>query len=278
MKDISIMGPARIGNKWVWPDGTTLPVVSGGSDLSQNQGTPPPPPDPAGQGGTPPPPPAGGTPPPPPGTPPPPAGNQADALSKLNEWMKSIAAREKNEGRASVEKDIAERLGMTLDDAAKVLNQHNEAEREKMTAAERKEADAKKLREDARTEAKQARALIEEVLKQDALMNLGMTREQAKGATNLVQAEIANTPEATLANIVAGAEQVKMLYPQLFGSNGVRPADSANRGTIPPGNGGGSNTARDRALARLRQEQGGRLRNDIQEGRPPELDYRRSGY
>lgn len=252
--------PRRVGNVWLWPDGTKLPVVSGGTDTPP--GTPP-----ANPPAT-----------PPPGTPPPSGGGSgptAESLDKLNEWMRGIAAREKAEGRASVEKQIAETLGMTLEEAKKLVDAKVEADRAQMTEAERKFDDAKKLREDGRNDKREAEKLIMDMLKQDALMDLGMTRVQAKGAVDLLQADVANSPEMTMANIAAGAQQVKVAYPQLFTPTRSGPPDSTTRGA-PPANNGGGNDARDRATARLRERRGGTLRSDAQhEQRRPEMDYTR---
>lgn len=248
------------------------------SDPGQTQppGSPPP--------GTPPASPPAPTPPPPPSG----GGGDVDALHKLNEWAKSWGAREKAEGRAAVEKQIAENLGMTLEEAKVVLDKHRESEQANLTEAEKKLLDAQKEREKARGETQIANQVVFEVLASDALVNLGLTREQAKGLIPLVKVEGSPTGESMVAAIVAAAQNVRNLYPQFFPADGSpagggssnggapggqgRPPDSATRGApaSPPASG---SDAKERARARLRDRRGGRLRTDPQP--PPEYDYTR---
>jgi hypothetical protein len=232
----------------------------------------------AGNTGTPP----AGTPPPPP--PPPPGdkpGATKDQLDNLNTWAQSFAAREKAEGKAAVERDIAEKLGMTLDEAATLLESAKETERAKMTEAERKLAEAGDKETKVSAVQQSANQIIYDGLCQDALMSLGMDRDQAKAATGLMKVKGQPTVEA----FVAAAEAVRVGFPQLFASSGGNggpgatdgqrrgPVDSATPGG-PPAGGSGGETAKDRALARLRKEKGGRLKMDLLP-RQDEIDQRR---
>jgi hypothetical protein len=240
-------------------------------------GSPPtgaPPPSPAGQPPAAPPP---GSPPPPPPAPGQPSDpGFAERLNKLNEWAQKWGAREKADGRASVEREIAEKLGMSLDDAATLIQKGREAEQANMTEAEKKLAEAAERETKANTRYQEGTQLLRDMMCQDALMAQGMTREQARQAVPLMNIQ----GQVTLDSIVAAAEAVRLGFPQLFaapagGGNGQPgPVDSATRGG-PPSNPSPGSTARDRALARLRSEQGGRLRSDPIQA-PPEMDYRRS--
>lgn len=230
-------------------------------------------------------PPQGGS---PPGQPP--ANNPThDELAAIQAWGNSFAAREKAEGRASVEREIAEKLGCTLDEAAEFLKKAREADQASMTEAQRLMTQAQEKDTKATAATQAAHQMIYDGLREDALVQQGMSREQAKLSRNLIHIE----GEVTVESVVAAAERIKLGFPQMFnasppppsgdgGGNGAPgspdrqhggPVDSTTRGTPTPGQGGGQ-TAKDRALARLRSESPtGRLKLD---GPPPEMDYRRS--
>lgn len=242
------------------------------------------------QGAPPPPPPTPGYPPPAPPAPapppPPPTGASADELHRLNQWAQSFAAREKAEGRAAVEKDIAEKLGMTLEEAAEFVKRMKDADAANLTEAQRLHQEGTEAKTQAERLAAEAHQIILDSLRQDALMRLGMTREQAVQAQGMLQ-----LPETvTLEGVVAAADALKLGFPQLFpagsstgnghGAPGSTerhqggPVDTATRGGPPPATGSGS-SAKDRALARLRtQSPSGRLKSDPLPP-PSEFDYQR---
>lgn len=217
-----------------------------------------------------------------PGTPPP-AGDK-DKLDSLNSWAKSFGAREKAEGRASVERDIAEKLGMSLEDAARLIGAGKEAEESKLSEAEKKLARAEERNRESRELSKSAHQVILDTLKRDALQDLGMTKDQARASVELVNVDISGP--VTLESVVEAAAATRLLFPQLFtatppppgghGTNGADrqgPPDSANRSVAPPP-GGTGNAARDRAVARL-VERHQRVNPPRILQREPEIDAQR---
>lgn len=230
---------------------------------------------------TPPPPPSGTPPVPPTPTPPapvpPPPDNRSD-LDKLAAWANSWGAKEKQEGRAQVERDVAEQLGMTLSEAKGFIDKAKEAQLANLSEAEQKLVKAEEKNTETRQMREAANAVIKDSIAQDSLMDLGMSREGAKQYASLLQVQFDSKmdDEAKVAAIVQSASQFKTMYPDLFavGSGNGRqgPTDSATRGGQPSAGQGGE-TPRDRAIARLRKEQGGRLKTDLPQ--PPEMDYTR---
>ena len=182
-----------------------------------------------------------------------------DDLTKLRDWAQSFAAREKQEGRNSVLKDVAEKLGMNLDDAAKLIQSGKEAEEAKLTEAEKRLARATERNEEARKLNRQAEQIILDTLKIDALMDLGMSRAAARASTDLVKVDTSGT--VSVESVVEAATATRAIFPQLFtatppppgghAGNGdrLRPTDSASRAVAQPAAPG--NSARERAEARL---------------------------
>jgi len=220
----------------------------------QGQGQPPPPtPPPTGQGQPPPP-------------PPPTGGADLDKLNQLNQWAQSFGAREKAEGRASVERDVAEKLGMTLDEAAAFVKEQKDRAAAALPEAEQKLLKSEEARQEAQRVRQEAYGIIRDALATDALMDLGMPRQVAKQYAPMVQFQFTSGMDdgARVAAVVAGAEQFKSVYPQMFvavGGNGRGPTDTATRGGQPPTSQGGE-SSKDRANARLRERLGRRLSTD----------------
>lgn len=183
--------------------------------------------------------------PPTPTTPPPPPPPTPDPLSALNTWAQSIGAREKAEGRDSAAKAAAEQLGMTVEEAAAFITEKKEAERAGMAEADRKLAEA--TDKEAAAERKQAEATNRELNaeKRAALVDAGLSKDQAKLLVDLVKVDTADWDEAKVETAVA---ELKKVMPQLFtpgaedeegeppagtSPRASGPADSAPRGGLP---------------------------------------------
>jgi hypothetical protein len=214
-----------------------------------------------------PPAPTPGTPPPPPSPPPPPAGGDKDALDRLNTWAQSFGAREKAEGKAAVEREVAEKLGMTLEEAAAFVTKAKEDHAASLSEAEQKLLKAEESKTEARRYREEAHDIVRRTLAADALEDLGMPRQSARHYAGMVQPAFTQgmNDDARVAAIVAAAQQLKDTYPDLFAAGGGNgrpgPTDTATRGGRPPTSQGGE-TPRDRAQARLRERRGGRLSSD----------------
>lgn len=192
----------------------------------------------------------------PPPAPTPPAGPSAEELQRLDAWKQAQVVQSQAEARQAVLNEVAQQLGCSLEEAATRLKAATDANNAGLGEAERKLAEAQALGVSAAATNQAANQLILDTLKADALMDLGMTRNQARASVNLVQ-----TPaEVTVESVVAAAKNVKDLFPAMFGtpsgSGGApgAPVDSYTRGgPMPTGNAPVS--AIERGRARFAQTQ-----------------------
>lgn len=203
------------------------------------------------------------TPPPPPTPPvnqPPPPPPQPDPLAQLNTWAQSIGAKEKAEGKAAVLKEVKEKLGFdTLEDAAAFVEAQKTKERETLSEADRKLAEA--ADKEAAADRKVAEA-SEKALRADKLSGLIVAGLDAKAAAVLVDLVKVDANDYTDESIQDAIKTLKEAMPQLFPTDDGSgedeggkapsqggPPDSTPRGGQPPTPQG--KTAKDRAKARL---------------------------
>ncbi|WP_329131520.1 hypothetical protein OG552_10415 [Streptomyces sp. NBC_01476] len=188
----------------------------------------PPAPTPANMPGTPAnpaPPAAGGE----PGGNPPMVQITQDRLSKM-------MAAEKDDGRRSALRSIATAAGLDPDtvdlDPAKMgslLKQAQEAERQRMTEVERREADAAAAAEKAGRELAAAQAMTRAASLQMTLMGLGAAPGVLGDVTAILRNDLANVDNPTDDQIREAAEKLKARRPGDFGAQAP-----AAPGTPPP--------------------------------------------
>jgi hypothetical protein len=190
---------------------------------------------------------------------PPPAPPAGGDLEALNRWAQSIGAQQKNEGKAAAERALAEKLGMTPDEAATFIEEAKQKKLEGLEEADRKlaeatEKEAKAIKAQAEAD---ARALNAEI--RAALIEAGLDRTAASTVAPMVQVDAKDWDEA---KVTASVEALKKSLPQLFPESddegtqtppppgGPPPArDTTTRGNPPPPKVDGG--AKDRAKARL---------------------------
>jgi DNA-binding transcriptional MerR regulator len=224
----SLVGTVLDGGRlaWLFSDGTTLPVVAGGSD------TPPAPPSPPS------PPPAPPADPPKPADPPaPPAGP-----------TKADVDRAKAEAKRSTEAAIAEQLGCSIEEAKTILEERRKADDEKKDEATK----AKEAADAERAKAEQERAAAAgdrlTVRVERALLAAGVPIEEPKEvkegeeppktlldrARVQVLAEV--KPEDDDASVKSVVERLKAEVPAFFAATPAGGTPSSVPGQQPPNN------------------------------------------
>lgn len=244
--------PMRVGRFWLYPSGHICPVIAGASDTG---------PAPA---------PAGG-------------GLSADDLKALDDYGKSIGAREKDQGKRSGRKEVLEALGLDPEDfdpddvkalLEKARTDDEAAKGEAQAAKDKAERETTKARE----QQKAAAELIAKGIKREALRDAGVSKDNLDLAMGLIVIDGDVTEEAATAAVKtlsenpalatlfsgagdgggagggdggAGGDQGGPGAPGTgAGGTGGGAADSATGGGPPPGGGGQQKSALERGKER----------------------------
>ena len=191
--EVSLTGTEwdAVTRRWmnVFSNGKRLPVIAGGSDV-------PPPSDPPVNDDTPPP-------------------NPTTSKTVTSEEMARIAAREKEEGRRAAQRELAEQLGVSVEEAKQIISNHRTAEEQNKTEAQReKEAAAAERAAAAQEKAAAAeerhRARIER-----SIMLAGVTDEKRiERISRLLDVEVGADPDAVSSAVATLKEEM----PEIFGS------------------------------------------------------------
>ncbi|MGW5989559.1 hypothetical protein ACWFRT_13670 [Streptomyces anulatus] len=156
--------------------------------------------------------------------------------------LNTIMRDEKEEGRRAALRAIAESAGLNpdqvdLDQVGKLVKDAGEANRQRMTDIERREADAQAATDaaaqqvaDAEQKAATAHALAYEVQQQMALIRLGANPDDLADVTALLRNDLQGIDQPTEEQIREKAEALKARRPADFG--GTTPQ------TLPPAPGG----------------------------------------
>ncbi|MFD7867324.1 hypothetical protein [Streptomyces sp. NPDC059783] len=192
--------------------------------------------------------------------------------------LNTIMASEKEEGRRSALRALAESAGLNpdqvdLEQVGKLLKEAGEANRQRMTEVERREADAQATAEraaqqvaDAEKQAAAANALAYEAQQQMALIRLGANPDDLADVTALLRNDLNGIDQPTEDQIREKAEALKARRPGDFGGTPTPPIlppapGGAPAGGPPPRTPAGSKDAV-RDAARARAEQMGLRRPD----------------
>lgn len=198
-----------------------------------------------------PPEPSGGPP-----APPKPSGDQPFRTFADQKEFDSHAAGIKREAERNAAKALAEQLGMTVEEAKKVLTERQEAEQAKLTEVERREkaaADKEAAAAQREAEANRKARLADVSL---ALTTTGVRPDRVTYATNAVMADLPEDadPEA----ITATVAKVKEAIPEFFGEapQGTQKPPAPHLGGPPRNNGsnGGQLTGIEAGRERSRQQ------------------------
>lgn len=169
--------------------------------------------------------------------PPPPAPAPAPPRTFSQDEVNSIATREKAQGERAANAAVAEALGMTVEDAAKVI-----ADKKARDDAEKSELD--KANEQVNTLTDQVAKASGETLSAQtarlvdhAIIRAGVSDlDQVSAIGGLVKVE---ADEVNVDTVVAAVEQVRETFPQLFDDTGTgapKPAPKPGVNSNPTGN------------------------------------------
>lgn len=181
---------AQWGRWWLCSDGTIMPVVAGAADGGADDDEPDDdePDDDKGTKGKP----------------------------LTDEQLNRIAAREKAKGQRQAATEIAEKLGMPVDDAVKLIQQAQAQDAEKLTEAEKRErAAAEKEAAAERREAAAAQREHEANVR-DALREAGIPKAKVAKAARLLDVEVGASDD----DLAAEIETLRSEWSELFHGNG----------------------------------------------------------
>lgn len=168
-----------------------------------------------------------------------PGGDPAMVQITQDRLSKMMAA-EKNDGRTSALRAIAEAAGLdpnSIDPAqvGTLLKQAQEASRQQMTEVERREADAKTASEQAARETATAQELARTASLQITLVGLGAAPDALGDVTAILRNDLAGIVNPTPEQITETAAKLKERRPTDFGG-GTAPATAP--AALPPAPGG----------------------------------------
>lgn len=190
---------------------------------------------------------------PPAGDPPPDTGSAGDKDKSAEGEKKftqadvnKFATREKAEGKRAAEKALAESLGVSIEEAKKIIVKHQETEDATKSEAERERAAAVKEREAAEAAKREATAERHEAQIERALTKEGFDGDEKKLAR--VRRMITVEVGATYEDVLADVQEAKTDFPELFASKapedkdgkpGTRKLPSSDPSGKPPKPSGG---------------------------------------
>lgn len=234
-------GPIRIGRHWHFADGTVLPVVSGGDGPTD---------PPSGDAGS-----GGGA----PSTPAPaatapvaaPAATSAPATQPPAVDEKRI----RTEATKAANEALAKDLGVSVEDAKKIIGAQQAADAAKLSEAEKREQAAATAEAAANSKLANATVLERRLVIREALMNAGAA--SLDDATFLVERELGSDAD-TIEKLAESIDAVKARVPAMFAAGGA-PAAGAPSGAPaqqPPGapTGGALGVEAGRAAARAKRD------------------------
>ncbi len=221
LEDLLAETPQRVGRRWVWSDGTSVPVVAGGN------GEAPPADPPAGD--------------PPSADPPagdPPSGDPPKASAGAGLTQADVDKAKRDAKKAAIA-EVAATLGCTVEEAKALVDAKKAADDQQKTDAQ-KALEAAEARERAADEREKAAVLRERsALLKSALLTAKINDGRLDKAAKLVLSDLAD--DADEAAIAAAVESFAKDTPEWFTpAPGAPGSDPQGRG--PGGGAGGAKT------------------------------------
>lgn len=156
-----------------------------------------------------------------------PATPPAKAYSQ--EELNRIAAAEKEQGKRAAERDLADKLGVSLDEAADIIKQHREREEQNKTELDKAQSAAE--REKAQREAVERER---DLAKHDArLLEALVTAEVPAKKLGHVKKLVEVAPGASDEELAQAIAKVKEDVPELFAEQEAGDGKPAPKGTPP---------------------------------------------
>lgn len=176
-------------------------------------------------------------------------GEGADKVFTQEE-LNRIAAREKAQGRAAAEKQLAEDLGVTIEEAKAIITAHREQEEANKTEHQKAMEDAAERQRKADEAAATAQQTTHEATVERLLVRAGANPDLLDRAARSMLLEV-GADEAT---VNAEIDKLKNEVPSFFGG-GKQPPPSSTPGGSPPPGGQKIKTALERGAERAKARQ-----------------------
>lgn len=181
-------------------------------------------------------------------------GDSSTGRTFSQDDVNSAAGRARGEGREAAERQIAQDLGVSLDEAKTIIQGHQEAQRQNQTELERLQGDHQKATSERDSAQEQVFELESDIAIRDELDALDVKPTRAKAALRQVDKEALDVDESgNLKGVKEAVAKVKEDLPEFFNE----PADDDQS------NGQGSEAGQQRTAADASGQQtgGGRPRN-----------------
>lgn len=131
--------------------------------------------------------------------------------------VNAIAAREKNEGKAAAQRELAEQLGVSIEDAKAIIKRSQEVEDGKKSEADKDREAAAKEKQAAEADRAAAKKEVHEARLERAFAKEGFdTEADAAKAARLLRM-VTVEPGATYEDVLKDVQAVKADFPALFG-------------------------------------------------------------
>lgn len=196
-------------------------------------------------------------PPNPPASPPNPPTSPADQPAPTPERQLSqsqvneIVARESAKAKEKAERDLAASLGVSIEEAARIVKEATDRTNAQKSDAERAKEAADKAKREAEEEKTKTQRERHSLWSDSVLITLGAPTDEGKLAR--LRGMLTVQVGASRDEIKADAEQVKKDFPQLFSTTAPPPApssDPSGRPPAPKANGDAYTAGMERAKAR----------------------------
>jgi len=152
------------------------------------------------------------------------------------EDVNRIATREKEQGKQAASRELAEQLGVSVEEAKQIIQRAKEADDAQKTEAQRAREAADREKEEAALEKRAATTERHEAAVERRLVMAGVTDEKKLAR---VMRMVTVEPGASSDEIQTDVDQLKTDFPELFtvqqgGGGGRRVPDSDPKGGPPP--------------------------------------------
>ncbi len=228
LADLLAETPKRVGRRWVWSDGTSVPVVAGGNGEVPPSADPPAGDPPAGD------PAAGGN---------GPAGQGAAPANAGAGLTQADVDKAKREAKKAAIAEIATTLGCTIEEAKALVDAKRQADDQQKSETQRA-LEAAQERERNAEARERATARKEQALDlRLALVSAKVTDGRLDKAAKLILADLPDDADGEA--ITTAVEAFAKDTPEWFGESKPLPPGSDPQGRGPGGGAGGAKTGMD---------------------------------
>jgi|GEM_PF-2452877 len=131
--------------------------------------------------------------------------------------LTSIAAREKNEGKAAAERSIAEQLGVPIEEAKAIVKAAKDADEAKKSDADKDREAAAREKQEAEAERQAAKVEVHQARLERAFGREGIELEDGDDKTARLMRLVTVEAGASYEDVLKDVQQIKADFPALFG-------------------------------------------------------------